>query len=134
MEKDIEEMETKKARPFQKFLLLVLIPLLFAISVGLIVATAAGVNVFDKAKAFSQKIPIAGGLFQTENAQSIKTIEKNVSDLQAQLKDRDAEISQFQEKLDSKDQELQKAQLETQAARFTELMTKTDAASQQSNP
>ena len=105
-------MQAKKARPFQKFLLIVFIPLLFLITVGLIVATAAGVNVFDKAKVFSQKIPIAGSLFQKENAQSVKIIEKNVNELQAQLKDRDAEISQLQEKLDNNDKELQKAQLD----------------------
>ncbi len=112
MENETEELQAKKARPFQKFLLIVFIPLLFLITAGLIVATATGVNVFDQAKVISQKIPIAGSLFQKENAQSVKTIEKNVNELQSQLKDRNAEISQLQEKLDSKDQELQNAQLE----------------------
>lgn len=112
MENETEELQIKKARPFQKFLLIVFIPLLFLITAGLIVATATGVNVFDQAKVISQKIPIAGSLFQKENAQSVKTIEKNVNELQSQLKDRNAEISQLQEKLDSKDQELQNAQLE----------------------
>jgi len=204
IEKEIETAEETKAKPFQKFLLLVLIPLLIVITLGLIIATATGVNVFEKAKSYTAKIPIVGGLAQKENAASIKNIEKNVSDLQNQLNDRNAEITQLQEKLDSKDIELQKAKLDngqlqqdikdlnaaqkeskralkdivstyetmspkksapiiakmtdtealkilssvkpealaaimenmdsTQAARFTELMTKTDASSQPSTP
>lgn len=106
------EMQETKAKPFQKYLLLVLIPLIFAIIVGLIVATAAGVNVMEKAKGFSEKIPFIGSLSQQENSQSLKTIEKNVDELQAQLKDRNSEISQLQEKLDNKDQELQQAKLD----------------------
>lgn len=202
--KEIETVEETKAKPFQKFLLLVLIPLLIVITLGLIIATATGVNVFEKAKSYTAKIPIVGSLAQKENAASIKNIEKNVNDLQNQLNDRNSEITQLQEKLDSKDTELQKAKLDngqlqqdikdlnaaqkeskralkdivstyetmspkkaapiiakmtdtealkilssvkpevlaaimenmdsTQAARFTELMTKTDASSQPSTP
>jgi flagellar motility protein MotE (MotC chaperone) len=112
MEIETEELQAKKARPFQKFLLIVFIPLLILITAGLIVATAAGVNVFNQAKVISQKIPIAGSFFQKENAQSVKTIQKNVNELQSQLKERNSEISQLQENIDKKDQELQKAQLE----------------------
>jgi flagellar motility protein MotE (MotC chaperone) len=111
-EKVMTELAGKKPKTFQKFLLLVLIPLLFAITVGLIAATAAGVNVFAKAKSFAAKIPIAGSILQNDNEQSLKGIEKNVNNLQSQIKDRNDEISQLQEKLDSKDQELQQAKLD----------------------
>jgi flagellar motility protein MotE (MotC chaperone) len=112
IEKEIETVEEMKAKPFQKFLLLVLIPLLIIITLGLIIATATGVNVFEKAKLYTAKIPIVGSLAQKENAASIKNIEKNVNDLQNQLKDRDAEITQLQEKLDTKDTDLQKAKMD----------------------
>ncbi|MDP4105928.1 MAG: hypothetical protein Q8935_13400, partial [Bacillota bacterium] len=107
--KEIETVEETKAKPFQKFLLLVLIPLLIVITLGLIIATATGVNVFEKAKSYTAKIPIVGSLAQKENISNIKTIEKNVNELQNQLNDRNSEITQLQEKLDSKDTELQKA-------------------------
>lgn len=110
--KEIETVEETKAKPFQKFLLLVLIPLLIVITLGLIIATATGVNVFEKAKSYTAKIPIVGSLAQKENVSNIKNIEKNVNELQNQLNDRNSEITQLQEKLDSKDTELQKAKLD----------------------
>ncbi|MDP4156101.1 MAG: hypothetical protein Q8929_10740 [Bacillota bacterium] len=110
--KEIETVEETKAKPFQKFLLLVLIPLLIVITLGLIIATATGVNVFEKAKSYTAKIPIVGSLAQKENISNIKNIEKNVNELQNQLNDRNSEITQLQEKLDSKDTELQKAKLD----------------------
>jgi flagellar motility protein MotE (MotC chaperone) len=110
--KEIETVEETRAKPFQKFLLLVLIPLLIVITLGLIIATATGVNVFEKAKSYTAKIPIVGSLAQKENISNIKNIEKNVNELQNQLNDRNSEITQLQEKLDSKDTELQKAKLD----------------------
>lgn len=112
MEKEIERIEEKKAKRFQRFLLIVLIPLLILITIGLIIATFSGVNVFEKAKSFSEKIPIAGSLSQNENAASIKNIENNVNELQSQLKDRNDEITQLQGQLDNKNTELQKAKLD----------------------
>jgi flagellar motility protein MotE (MotC chaperone) len=112
IEKEIEPIEEKKGRPFQKFLLMVLIPLLILITIGLIIATVSGVNIFDKAKSFSEKIPIVGSFSQKENAASIKNIEKNVNELQNQLKDRNDEITQLQDQLDNKNTELQKAKLD----------------------
>lgn len=112
MEKEIEPIEEKKAKPFQKFLLMVLIPLLILLTIGLILATVSGVNVFDKAKSFSEKIPIVGSLAQKGNAASIKNIEKNVNELQNQLKNRDDEITQLQEQLDNKNSDLEKAKLD----------------------
>jgi flagellar motility protein MotE (MotC chaperone) len=112
IEKEIEALEEKKVKPFQKFLLIVLIPLLIVITIGLIIATVSGVNIFEKATSYSEKIPIVGSLAQKENAASMKTIEKNINDLKNELKDRNQEITQLQEKLDNKDADLQKAKLD----------------------
>lgn len=49
-------MEESKISKFQWFLV-IFIPLIFAVTVALIVLTVAGVNVADKAKEMSAKIP-----------------------------------------------------------------------------
>jgi flagellar motility protein MotE (MotC chaperone) len=112
MEKGKEEVEEKKSRPFQKFLLMVFIPLLFAIIAALIIATASGVNVFAKAQSASQKIPVISRFFPKENTQSATSDGQNAAELKSQLKERDSEINKLQGDLNSKDNELQQAQLE----------------------
>ena len=55
-EKFQEEAEEKSYSKLQWFIVVIIIPSIFALAVALIVATVAGVNVIDKAKEYSEKI------------------------------------------------------------------------------
>ncbi len=57
MEKLIEEQEEKKYSKIQWFFIIIVIPALFALAVAMVVASVAGINVFEKAKEYSEKIP-----------------------------------------------------------------------------
>ncbi|MGG5252947.1 MotE family protein [Neobacillus sp. SM06] len=113
MNNEVTENEIEQKKPFQWFVFVILIPLLFAIAVALIVSTFAGINVFSAAKDLSGKLPFVSSVFP-KNAPSTanKKAANDLISLQAQVKDDEAKISQLQAKLQSKDQEIQKAQLE----------------------
>jgi flagellar motility protein MotE (MotC chaperone) len=112
MDIEVKEKQSGKGKSFLWFLYVVVIPLLFAITVAIIVSFVAGVNVFDGAKDFGQKIPFVGSLIQKNDLNTSKTSEKNVIDLQGQIKDREEEISQLQKQLENKDSDIQRAELE----------------------
>lgn len=113
MDKELTEKETEQKRPFQWFIFVVLIPLLFAIAIALVVSTLAGINVFTAAKDLSSKLPFVGSVIQKNASTAMnKKTENDIISLQAQVKDDEAKISQLQAKLQSKEQEVQRAQLE----------------------
>lgn len=112
MEKQMEENEKQK-KSFQWFVFVVLIPLLFAIAVALVISTFAGFNVFSVAGDLAKKLPFNGSTSQKNTATTVnKKAENDVISLQAQVKDDEAKISELQSKLDSKDQEIQRAKLD----------------------
>ncbi|MDZ5473480.1 MotE family protein [Bacillus sp. 31A1R] len=110
----IEEQEQteKKFNKFQWFLFVVLIPLLFAITLGLIVATVAGINVFETSKEYGQKLPFVSSLFKEEEVKSVEEFEKNIISLEAQIKDREAKIEQLELEIDGKVKEVERGKLE----------------------
>lgn len=113
MAEKIVEQE-KKVNKFQWFLIVVLIPLLFAITVTLIVMTAAGANVFETVKTYGQKIPFVSSLVEEKNPKSIEDFEKKLISLEAQIKDREAKIEQLELDIDGKEKEVVRAKLESE--------------------
>lgn len=112
MNKTVEGSEEKKNNPIQWFLLVVLIPVLFAVTVALIVSTVAGVNVFEAAKEYGDKIPVLGNILSKDNEEDIVQFEKERIDLEGQIKDREAKIDQLKSKLENQDKEMERTQLE----------------------
>jgi flagellar motility protein MotE (MotC chaperone) len=112
MDIEVKEKQSGKGRSFLWFLYVVVIPILFAITVAIIVSFIAGVNVFDAVKDVGQKIPIVGSLGQKNDSNTSKISEKDVIELQGQIKDREEEISQLQTQLENKDSDIQSAELE----------------------
>lgn len=107
-----KEIQEKKFKPFLWFIYVVVIPLLFAITVALIVSLISGVNIFNEAQKLGPKIPVVGKIFPQNTPVANKITEKDLIDLQAQVKDRDAKITQMQAQLDQKDKEILRKQLE----------------------
>ena len=87
---------------FQKLLLWVLIPLLFTTALVLIIAKFADVNVFDKAKEMSANLPFIGE--PQDKDKNVGTddvvLEERVVTLQAELKEKEAQLFKVQAELD----------------------------------
>lgn len=114
MERMPEEQETPKTSRFQWFIFAFLIPILFGITVALLVFTLSGNNIFETAREYSQKVPFLASVFDDKKSHSQEVMEEELIGLQAEIKDREARISQLESQLDSKDLELERAGLEKQ--------------------
>ena len=107
-----EEKASKKQSRFQSFIFIFFIPMLFAITVALIVMTILGVNVFELTKEYSQKLPFVSSAIDEENPKTMEKMEAKMIELEAEIKDREAKISKLETKLENKDEEISQVQLE----------------------
>lgn len=101
--KQSTEMTAKEKRAsrgiFQSILLLVIIPLLFATAVFLIIAQVADINVFDKAKEWSSKLPFSSE--QNDKPEQADLVsEERVVTLQAEIQEKEAQLFKLQQQLD----------------------------------
>jgi flagellar motility protein MotE (MotC chaperone) len=116
---DEQEKERKKHNKLQWFLMVVVIPALFAFAVAIVVASVAGINVFQKAKEFSEQIPFVSSEEKVTDQQKLEEMDLTLTELKAEVKDREAAITELETNLESKDEEiksltLEKEQLEMQ--------------------
>ncbi|GAA0331829.1 hypothetical protein GCM10008967_23060 [Bacillus carboniphilus] len=95
----------------QWFLFVVVIPILFALTVGLVLLSFAGVNVFEKAHAIGQQIPGISGMLSEEKASSEIKMEDVVA-LQGQIKERETQIQRMEAQMQNKDQSISELQSE----------------------
>lgn len=103
----------EKNSVFQWVLFVIVIPLLFAITIALIVMTIAGVNVFEKAKDIGQNIPGISSMLDDEKAdESGKPAQEKMTSLQAELKNKEAKLEKLQKKLDDSDKEIESLKTE----------------------
>lgn len=100
-DKEKPVVEKKKAGIFSKILLWVLIPLLFATAVVLIIAKFADVNVFDKARELTGDLSLTEKMEDGGKNQDGLILEERVVSLQAEVKDKEAEVYQLQQQLDA---------------------------------
>ncbi|MCG7342870.1 hypothetical protein MHZ92_01920 [Sporosarcina sp. ACRSL] len=96
----------KGTRLFQEVLLWTLIPLLFTTMVLLIIAYVADVNVFDKAKEWTESLPF-GEKKQDEEIGDDTIIAERVVDLQAEIQEKEAQVFKLQEDLAKSEDEKQ---------------------------
>lgn len=114
MVKTVEEGQKKKPNKLQWFLFTALIPAMFAIVVALIVFSFAGINVFEKAKEFGQKVPFLSGVLQGEETKTVEEWEMSILELEGEIKDRETLIGQLQKEMEAKDKEVEEAMLEVE--------------------
>ncbi|MGR3763862.1 MotE family protein [Rossellomorea sp. NS-SX7] len=114
-----EEKDTKSNSRFQWIVFVVFIPLLFAITVALVVMTLAGINVFEKA----QSVPFVSNILPAENEQDQEQLKSRIVSLQASIEDKEAKISQLQSEIGGKEKENEKLQatIEQQKLELEEL-------------
>ncbi|MGG4266827.1 MotE family protein [Peribacillus simplex] len=113
----LEELEKSKISKFQWFLV-IFISLIFAVTVALIVCTVAGVNVVEKAKEMSGKIPfIESGHKDEEKSNPAKENEKvsmKFEKLETEIENKKKEIDKLEGIIDTRDKAIKKAEAEKQ--------------------
>lgn len=128
----VEDTQTvKEPSKLQKLFVWVLIPVLFALAMGMIVAEVTGTNVFEKAKSFvgSSDEAEKEGMSQ----QTVAQYNKQIVDLKAELKEREALTEKLQTEIDNNKTtasktEVEKKRLEKEVKKLqkTKADTKTD--------
>lgn len=105
-----EVSKSKEPGKLQKLFVWVLIPILFALAIGMIIAEVTGTNVFEKAKTV-----VGGNADPAKNeltTQSVDDYNKQIVNLKAQLKEKDAVVSDLQNKVDSSKVDISKLDVE----------------------
>ena len=99
--KKIEGMEEERDNPgfFQKLFFWFLIPLVFTLAVFLIIATFTNTNVFEMVDGVKEKVPFLSS--EDEVVENASLNEEKVVTLQAEIQEKEAEITQLQEEIDS---------------------------------
>lgn len=108
----VEEKGEKKFNKFQWFIFTGLIPTLFAILIVLIVLSFAGINVFEKAKEYGEKVPFLSSLIEENKTKTEEEWETSLIELEGEIKDREAQIEKLQLELDGRDKEVERGKLE----------------------
>jgi flagellar motility protein MotE (MotC chaperone) len=108
MDDNLIEKPEKEYGAFQWFVFVILIPLMFAVTISLVILIVAGVNVFDTAKDFGKKIPYVSTLLkdETKPEDQIQLLEDNVVDLQATNEENQKTIESLNNKIRKRDDQI----------------------------
>lgn len=94
--------EEKSPGFFKKFFYLFLIPLMFIVAIALILATVTEYNVFKMANNAIEKIPFVGSSDDEKIVVENSSLnEKKVVELQAEVQEKELQITELQSKIDS---------------------------------
>jgi flagellar protein FlbB len=104
LEKD--EASEKSYSKLLWFLFVVLIPLLFAITLTLVIMTVAGVNVLDAAKQYGEKIPGISQLIQDEQKTSEQILKDRLIEQKATLEEKTLQVKKLEQELENKQKEI----------------------------
>ncbi len=111
----VETNNEKKSSVFQVITLTIIVPVLFTLAIVLIIAKVADVNVFDKAKEWTASIPFIGDDKQTadkENNSDDLVLEDRVVTLQAEVKEKEAQLFKLQDDLTKSSEEKEQLLIE----------------------
>lgn len=117
MEDYTKEMKSvKKERESSKlqWFLFAAIPVIFIVFMILVILSITGVNVFEETKTQLAKIPGLSGLTAEKESGALDEYEERIVNLEADLKDREAQMEKYESIIDSKDMEIQNADLARQ--------------------
>lgn len=112
--------EKEKSGKLKNFILLGVIPTLFAITILLFALTLSGINIFDRVGEWGKKVPVIGEIFGGESEQSSAEQEQKLAELRGQLKDREMEIQTLKNALSEKEEEIERLQFEKEQIRQQE--------------
>lgn len=99
---DLTDIKREKSQGFfQKIFFWIVIPLMFASALFLIVAKFADVNVFDKMSELSEGLPFVGEREKDETGFDEVVLEERVVMLQAEIQEKEAQVTQLQQELET---------------------------------
>jgi len=104
--------EEKKYSAFQWILFVIIIPLMFAITVVLVVLSVSGINVFEGMKNVGEKIPVISSIFDGDKEVVDIDYKQKYGELQGEIKNQEAYIQSVENQLAEKDEEIKNLQLE----------------------
>ncbi|MBB6175794.1 flagellar motility protein MotE (MotC chaperone) [Anoxybacillus tengchongensis] len=106
MEQFEKEEETKKTSKFQWFLFVVFIPLLFTISVVLLILTFSGVNVFEQGKKYASQLPFVSQWIEGTEANEKKKLQEQIVELKAAMVEKEKQLKKANDTLKEKEAEI----------------------------
>lgn len=115
---NVEKMEVEQPENtpgfFQKLFYWVIIPLVFCIAVVLIISIFTNKNVFE----YVDKLPFVSSNDEKELVESAASSDKKLVEVQAELKEKEVEITQIQSQFDSATEENQTLQTEIERLNY----------------
>ncbi|TFB23211.1 hypothetical protein E3U55_05170 [Filobacillus milosensis] len=99
--------EAKQTNKFQWIFFAVIIPILFAITLALVISTVAGINPFQKAQEIGSQLPIISS-FVTDPEEEEN--EKEIAGYEAKINDQEASIANLEAEISAKDEEIENLQ------------------------
>ncbi|CUA80108.1 MotE family protein [Anoxybacillus suryakundensis] len=98
--------ETKKTSKFQWFLFVVFIPLLFTISVVLLILTFSGINVFEQGKKYASQLPFVSQWIEGTEANEKKKLQEQIVELKAAIVEKEKQLKKANDALKEKEAEI----------------------------
>ena len=99
----------------QWILFVVIIPLIFAITLGLVILTVSGMNIFDIAKQYGSKIPVVSSYIgDAEKKTTEQQLKNDIIEQQAIVEEKQLKIEELEEELGNKELEIDALKKEIQ--------------------
>ncbi|MGJ7035867.1 MotE family protein [Anoxybacillus eryuanensis] len=129
MEQFEKEEETKKTSKFQWFLFVVFIPLLFTISVVLLILTFSGINVFEQGKKYASQLPFVSQWIEGTEANEKKKLQEQIVELKATIVEKEKKLAKTKDVIKEKD-----AEIDTLKQEIARLQAEKEQAQQPTTP
>ena len=106
MEQFEKDEETKKTSKLQWFLFVVFIPLLFTISIALLILTFSGINVFEQGKKYAGQLPFISQWVEGTEANEKKKLQEQLVELKATIVEKEKQLTKAKKAIKEKEAEI----------------------------
>ena len=129
MEQFEKDEETKKTSKLQWFLFVVFIPLLFTISIVLLILTFSGINVFEQGKKYAAQLPFISQWIEGTEENEKKKLQEQLIELKATIVEKEKQLKKANDALKEKEAEIDALKQE-----IARLQTEKEQAQQPTTP
>jgi len=101
--------EKKSEQNYSKLqwvLFVIIIPFIFALTLGLVILTVSGVNIFDAAKKYGSKIPVVSSYLGTSGQPIEQQLQKDIVEQQAIIQEKQIIIADLEKEIENKQLEI----------------------------
>lgn len=106
MEQFEKDEETKKTSKLQWFLFVVFIPLLFTISIVLLILTFSGINVFEQGKKYAAQLPFISQWIEGTEENEKKKLQEQLIELKATIVEKEKQLKKANDAIKEKEAEI----------------------------